>query len=116
MKGSEIPPKQTREGKKILYHGTKKRFEDFKTPTGQEKMDVKEGGVVYLTSDLQTAKRYAGQRGYVCIAEVKEPISYKEQRKKQDLPPKQRKYVRNVYVALPLNVEIKEFIRASEIK
>ena len=116
MKGYEIPPQKTPEGKKILYHGTKKKFDKFNTPTGVEKMDVMEGGVVYFTSDIQTAKKYAGPNGYICIAEVKDPIPYKQQRKKQGLPPKQRKYTRNVYVALPIDVEIKEFKRVSDIE
>ncbi len=36
MKGCEIPPQEIPDGKKILYHGTKKGFNEFKTPTGME--------------------------------------------------------------------------------
>ena len=78
-------------------------------------MDVKEGGVVYLTSGINVAKKYAGPHGYVCIAEVEDPITYKTQREKQGLPKKHNKYVRNVYVALPLDIDIKEFKKSSEI-
>jgi hypothetical protein len=116
MKGREIPPQETSDGKKELYHGTKEIFDKFETPTGAEKMDVMEGGVVYFTSDIKTAKRYAGPNGYVCIAEVEDPVSYRQQREKQGLPPKQRRYTRNVYLALPVDVRIKEFKRASDIE
>ncbi len=116
MKGYEIPPLETPDGKKELYHGTKEIFDRFETPTGVEKMDVMEGGVVYFTSDIKTAKKYAGPNGYVCIAEIEAPIPYKEQREKQGLPLKQKKYTRNVYVALPINVDIKEFKHASDIE
>ncbi len=116
MKGCEIPPQKTPEGKKVLYHGTKNNFDTFKTPTRVEKMNVMEGGVIYFTSDIETAKKYAGPKGYVCIAEIEEPIPYKQQRKNQGLPPKQKKYTRNIYIALPINVDIKEFRRASDLK
>ena len=116
MKGHEIPPQETPEGKKVLYHGTKDRFDKFRTPTGVEKMDVMEGGVIYFTSDIATAKKYAGPNGYVCIAEIEEPIPYKQQRKDQGLPPKQKKYIRNVYVALPTDINIKEFKHVSDIE
>lgn len=116
MKGYEILPQETLEGKRVLYHGTKKKFDKFKTPTEVEKMDVMKGGVIYFTSDIQTAKKYAGPDGYVCIAEIDKPVVYKQQRKNQGLPPKQKKYTRNVYVALPIDVEIKEFKRAKDIE
>ncbi len=41
---------------------------------------------------------------------------YKQQRENQGLPPKHRKYTRNVYIALPINVKIKEFKRTSDIE
>jgi len=116
MKGREIPLEETSEGEKILYHGTSKKFNKFETPTGVEKMDVMKGGVIYFTSDIETAKKYAGPDGYVCIAEIEKPIPYKEQREKQGLPLKQRKYIRNTYVALPMDVNIKEFKRVRDIK
>ena len=116
MKGREIPLQETPGGKKVLYHGTRKKFDKFKTPTGAEKMDVMKSGIIYLTSDIQTAKKYAGPNGYTCIAEIDEPIPYRQQRENQGLPPKQKKYTRNVYVALPIDVEIKEFKRASDIE
>lgn len=101
--------------KKELYHGTKEKFDTFKTPTNLEKMDVTKGGVIYLSSDINVAKKYAGPHGYVCIAEVENPISYKDQREKQNLPKKHNKYLRKVYVALPIDIKIKEFKRSSDI-
>ena len=98
-----------------LFHGTSTTFSRFQTPTGREELDVVKGGVVYFTNDVKVAKKYAGPDGYVCIAKVKDPIPYAEQRKKQGLPPKQRKYTRNVYIALPVDVEITEFKRSSEL-
>jgi hypothetical protein len=103
-------------GIKKLYHGTKRTFEKFKTPTGLEKMDVIKGGVVYLTSDITVAKKYAGANGYVCIAEVEDPTPYKDQREIQGLPKKHKKYTRNVYVALPKDIKIIEFIKCSDIE
>ena len=116
MKGREILPQETPDGKKVLYHGTKEKFNRFKTPTGVEKMDVMKGDVIYFTSDIAAAKKYAGPNGYVCVAEIEKPISYKQQRENQGLPPKQKKYTRSVYVALPINVEIKEFKHVSDIE
>lgn len=115
MRGAEIEPEVTSEGKKILFHGTQEEFAEFKTPTGAEKLDVMVGGVIYLTSDVEAAKKYAGPHDYVCIVEVAHPESYADQRVKQGLPEKQRKYVRNVYIALPSSVEIKAFKRVSEL-
>ena len=115
MKGKRIDPRKTAEGSHVLYHGTKLKFDNFETSTGLEKMDVTKGGVVYFTSDIETAKRYAGPDGYVCIAEIEEPIDYAEQRRSQGLPKKQNKYTRNVYVALPIDVKITGFKRVSEL-
>ena len=115
MKGKEIPPQETQDGKKVLYHGTKEVFDKFETPTGIEAMDVKEGGVIYFTSDIETAKRYAGSNGYVCIAEIENSVSYQEQREMQGLPQKQKRFVRNVYIALPIDVNIKEFKRVKDL-
>ncbi len=70
--------------------------------------------ILHLISKQQ--KKYAGPNGYVCIAEIEDPISYKQQREKQGLPSKQRKYTRNVYIALPIDIEIKEFKRVSDIE
>jgi len=116
MKGFEIPPQETIDNKKLLFHGTEKKFDNFKTPTGLEKMDVTKGGAIYFTSSLETAKKYAGPNGYVCMAEVKEPTPYSEQREKQGLPKKQKKYTRNVYVALPMDIKINEFKRVSDLQ
>lgn len=107
-----LPEKVT----KKLYHGTKKTFEKFKTPTGLEELDVTKGGVIYLTSNILKAKKYAGPNGYICIAEVTRPISYKEQRKKQGLPKKKGRYTTDIYIALPGNIKIKEFKKVKDMK
>jgi hypothetical protein len=114
-KPSHLEP-EDHDSRKTLYHGTKKTFDKFETPTGREEVDVTKGGVVYLTSDIEVAKKYAGPNGYVCVAEVAEPISYKEQRRKQGLPKKKGKYTRDIYIALPIDVEIKEFLRVRDME
>jgi len=64
-------------------------------------MNVLTGGVVYLTSDVESCKRY----GTVYEIEAKDAISYKAQLKKQGRAKKAR-YTRNVYIALPENTKI----------
>jgi hypothetical protein len=115
MKGKEVPPQETPDGKKVLYHGTKRVFDEFETPTGVEKIDVRGGGVIYFTSNIKEAMKYAGPNGYVCIAEIENPLSYKEQRERQGLPQKKGDLTRNVYIALPENINIKEFKRVKDL-
>ena len=98
-----------------FYHGTDKVFEKFETPTNNEELDVTKGGVIYFTSDIEVAKKYAGPNGYVCRAEVRNPTPYKKQREVQGLPPKKGKYTRDIYVAIPTDVEIKEFISVRDL-
>lgn len=117
MRGREVPLQFSEDDRKraILYHGTKRNIEEFRTPTGLEKMDVTQGGVIYFTSDIQTAKRYAGPNGYVCVAEVDEPVPYREQLTSQGLPPKQTRFTRNVFIALPTQARIKELISVKDL-
>ena len=93
-----------------LYHGSTVKFDRFKTPTGLELMDITKGGVVYLTSDIEVARKYAGKGGYIAIVEG-EVVSYKDQLRKQGRR-KHNKYVRNVFVGLPSKLEIKKWIPA----
>lgn len=113
---SEIEPEYLPETDQYrMYHGTKSVFGEFKTPTLNEEMDVTRGGVIYLTSDIEEAKKYAGPKGYVRIARTTDMISYQEQRNIQGLPRKKGDRTRNVYVALPVNVEIESVIAVSDM-
>lgn len=89
----------------ILYHGSPKKFVSFRTPTGRDELDVTTGGVIYLTSDKEVARKYAGKDGFICILNIKEGtkgvVPYKLQRELQKLPKKHNKYLRGVYVATP---------------
>lgn len=88
-----------------LYHGTNRKFDEYRTPTCRDILDVTVGGVVYMTSDINVARKYAGQKGHVLsvsvVADGKNVVSYADQRKKQNLAKKARKYVRDVYVCTP---------------
>lgn len=85
----------------ILYHGSPKKFSEFKTPTGLSEWDVTKGGVVYLTEDREVAKKYAGEGGYVYSVLVSQAVPYAEVRKRQGLKKKKGKYTRGVWVTLP---------------
>ena len=92
------------------YHGSKKKFSNFRTPTGVEVMDVTKGGVVYLTSDINVARRYAGNGGYVATV-TGDVVSYRDQLAAQGRK-KHNKYVRNVFVGLPSQLSIVSWERA----
>lgn len=89
-----------------LYHGTDRKFDKFKTPNDISKMDVTKGGVVYLTNDINKAKKY-GQ--FIAVVNCNNPVSYSEQRKIQGLSKKKGKYTTNVFVSLPENCKIIEW-------
>lgn len=55
----------------VLFHGSPKKFDVFKTPTSLSKMDVTKGGVVYLTNDYNAAAKYAGKGGFVYTVKAK---------------------------------------------
>jgi len=87
-----------------FYHASKRDLpigESLRTPTGHSEMNILTGGVVYLTSDPESCRRY----GTVYEIKVKDAVSYKTQLKKQGRAKKAR-YTRNVYVALPENTKI----------
>ncbi len=90
----------------MLYHGSPVYFNHFRTPTGCEVMDVTSGGVIYLTEDIKVARKYAGRRGYVYEVSAPSAIPYGLQREKQGLPPKNRRYIKGVWVALPSACDI----------
>lgn len=85
----------------MLYHGSPRRFETFKTPTGRSVMDVTVGGVVYLTADRSVASKYAGPGGYIYTVAAPDAVPYAEQRAAQGLAKKSGKYTRGVWVCLP---------------
>lgn len=91
-----------------FYHGTKRRFHSFRTPTGYEGWDIVRGGVIYLTSDIEIARKYAGRDGYIAVVEG-EVRSYKEQLALQGRK-KARKYVRNVFVGLASQLKIVDWL------
>lgn len=89
-----------------LYHSSNNKIpvgSKLKTPTGNSELNVLSGGVVYLTKTVNACKRYGK---YIYKVKVKDPILYKEQRKKQNLPKKKPKYIKDVYIALPENTEV----------
>lgn len=94
----------------VYYHGSKTKFNNFRTPTGVEVMDVTAGGVVYLTSDRNVAARYAGRNGFVATVSGN-VVPYKEQLRRQGRK-KNNKYVRNVFVGLPSQLKILGWERA----
>lgn len=94
----------------MYYHGTKKKFQKFQTPTGKSGWDVTKGEVVYLTTDLKVAKKYAGKTGVVAVVEAAKAREYKQIRKEQGLPDKLSKYVRNIFVCPVEAAEILEWI------
>ena len=90
----------------ILYHGSSKLFNFFRTPTGAEEMDVVKGGVIYFLASRDEALRLYGRKGYVYTVDVKTPVSYADQRAMQGLAPKKGKYTRGVYVSLARDCSI----------
>ena len=97
------------ESNTILYHGSNKQFTHFKTPTGKSDLDVMNGGVVYLTSDIETAKKY-GKYVYAVQVDNSNLHNYSELRDKLNLPKKKSKYLRNVFVAKPDDCTIIEIV------
>ncbi len=96
----------------VLYHGTTASpFERFQTPTGLESWDVTRGGVIYLTSDIAVARKYAGKSGHVAKVIAPHARDYKSQLASQGRE-KKKKYTRNVYVALASEIHILEWIEA----
>lgn len=91
-----------------LYHGSPAQFSAFRTPTGREEMDVMAGGVIYLTECKKTAQKYAGRHGYVYTVAAPSAVSYAEQRRRQNLPRKNKRYLRGVWVALAAGCYIVE--------
>lgn len=103
-------------GKYILFHGSPRgNIESFETPTGNEEMDVTTGGVIYLSSDQSAATKYSKNGGAVYEVLVADPVLYAEQREKQSLPPKANEFLRNVFVALPNDVEIRQKLDIQEV-
>ncbi len=88
-----------------FYHATSQEIcvgESLRTPTGHSEMNVLTGGVVYLTSKVESCQRY-GKNVYE--VECTNPVSYKAQLKIQGRSKKAR-YTRNVWIALPENTKI----------
>ena len=94
-----------------LYHGSKELFSSFETPTKTSVMDVTKGGVVYLTESESVARKYS-QGGYIYTVEAGDSlVSYAEQRKRQGLGKKAKKYLRGVWVALPEDCKIVKVVK-----
>lgn len=89
-----------------LYHGTKRKFSRFCTPTGATGWNVLRGEVIYLTTDKSVAKKYAGRNGFILTCNAPFAKEYKVIRKEQGLPHKSNKYLRNVFVSPPEHVTI----------
>ena len=105
---SETHNQATEKGEKImktLYHASQKALPigaSLRTPTGASCLDVTAGGVVYLTDSPDACRRY----GTVYEITVSGAVPYADQRTRQSLPPKKRRYTRGVWVALPQNTRI----------
>lgn len=84
-----------------LYHGTSKTpFSDFRTPTGRDDWAITEGGVVYLTDDMNVAARYAGPAGNIAVITAPQAKPYKQAL--QEIGRKKApKYTRGVWVVPP---------------
>lgn len=99
----------------LFFHGTKKIFVDFKTPTGNEELDVMNGGAVYLTDNIYAAAKYAGPDGYVCVCTSSNIVPYADQRARQGLNQKKARYTKGVYVASPEDIVVVCFVKVSDI-
>ena len=89
---------------KKYYHASKIDLpigQSLQTPTGRGDGNILCGGAVYLTSDIESCKRY----GTVYEIECSKAISYKIALKEIGRSKKAR-YTRNVYVARPANTKI----------
>ena len=83
-----------------MYHASNHQLpagESLQTPNGVSCMDVTAGGVVYLTETPSDCARY----GTVYAIEAVSAVRYIDQRAAQGLPPKNGRYTRGVWVALP---------------
>lgn len=75
-----------------------------------------EGGVVYLSSDRTAVTKYAENGGAVYEVLVADPKLYAEQREEQGLPQKATMYLRNVFVAVPEDVEIRNVMAQEKVR
>lgn len=112
-----VPPKVDEEtGKYILFHGSPAEdIEDLTTPTGKGDLDVTAGGAIYLSSDESAVTRYATESGAVYEVLVRNPVLYAEQRRQQGLPAKANRFLRNVFIASPDDVEIRQKINPRNV-
>ncbi len=94
-----------------FFHGSPAQLKPgdlLTTPNNVKCWDVTKGGVVYITSDVNVAKKYGNVYVVEPLGEVRE---YAVQRKNQGLKEKKRCFTRNIYVALSGEVRVLGFLK-----
>lgn len=93
----------------MYYHATNTNIpigDTLKTKTGRNDGDILNGGAVFLTSDIDSCKRYGS---FVFEVDADNVKTYKSALKEVGRSKKPR-YTRNVFIACPSDTKIKRRI------